>query len=220
MLTFKEMAEYGALFVCFYVFIRYVTSLFENKNKQDREQDYLNNIQNSEMFNLMKNQIEQNIEMNKTYKLEMAEIKKLILNSSNMNTEDFESFMKLTYSNIVLELEKEMLCIIDRNHIDSNTLSLTHKKVENLIEKIINNHIYIIQSLNFDNSTLKSVVNFNIQEKEQIKAMLKEIITVYSNSDSEYKKEDAKRQVEENIKYIYNAYESHLYQVLEIIHNL
>lgn len=220
MLDLKEMAEYGALIVGFYVLIRHVMSMFENKNKQEREQDYINNVQNSEMFNLMKNQIEQNIEMNKTYKLEMAEIKKLILNSSNMNTEDFESFMKLTYSNIVLELEKEMFCIIERNHIDANTLSLTHKKVENLIEKIINNHIYVLQSLNFDNSTLKSVVNFNIQEKEQIKAMLKEIITVYSNSDSEYKKEDAKRQVEENIKYIYNAYESQLYQALEIIHNL
>lgn len=220
MLDLKEMAEYGALIVGFYVLIRHVMSMFENKNKQEREQDYINNVQNSEMFNLMKNQIEQNIEMNKTYKLEMAEIKKLILNSSNMNTEDFESFMKLTYSNIVLELEKEMFCIIERNHIDSNTLSLTHKKVENLVEKIINNHIYVLQSLNFDNSTLKSVVNFNIQEKEQIKAMLKEIITVYSNSDSEYKKEDAKRQVEENIKYIYNAYESQLYQALEIIHNL
>lgn len=220
MLTLKETAEYGALIVCFYVFIKYVTSLFENKNKQDREQDTLNNIQNSEMFNLIKNQIEQNIEMNRTYKTEMAEIKKLILNSSNMNTEDFESFMKTTYSNIVLELEKEMVCIIDRNHIDKNTLSLSHKKVENLIEKIINNHIYVLQSLNFDNSTLKSIVNFNIQEKDQVKAMLKEIITVYSNSDSEYKKEDAKRQVEENVKYIYNSYESHLYQVLETIHNL
>lgn len=220
MLNLKEVAEYGALIIGFYVLIRHVMSMFDNKNKQDREQDYLNNVQNSEMFNLMKNQIEQNIEMNKTYRLEMAEIKKLILNSSNMNTEDFESFMKLTYNNIVLELEKEMFCIIERNHIDSNTLSLTHKKVENLVEKIINNHIYVLQSLNFDNSTLKSVVNFNIQEKEQIKAMLKEIITVYSNSDSEYKKEDAKRQVEENIKYIYNAYESQLYQALEIIHNL
>lgn len=220
MLTFKEIAEYGALIICFYVFIRYVTSLFENKNKQEREHDNLSNLQNSEMFNLIKNQIEQNIEMNRTYRTEMAEIKKLILNSSNMNTEDFESFMKTTYSNIVLELEKEMVCIIDRNHIDKNTISITHKKVENLIEKIINNHIYIVQSLNFDNSTLKSVVNFNIQEKDQVKAMLKEIITVYSNSESEYKKEDAKRQVEENVKYIYNSYESHLYQVLETIHNL
>lgn len=220
MLTPKEITEYGALIIIFYVFINYVVSLFKNKTKDEQDKNSLNNFQNSEMFKLIKSQIEQNIEMNQSYRLELTEIKKLILNSSNMNTEDFEAFMKITYSNIVLELEKEMLCIIERNHIDSNTLFITHKKVDNLVEKIINNHIYVVQSLNFDNSTLKSVVNFHIQEKEQVKSMLKEIITVYSNSDSEYKKEDAKRQVEENIKYIYNAYESHLYQVLETIHNL
>lgn len=220
MLTPKEITEYGALIIVFYVFINYVVSLFKNKTKDEQDKNSLNNFQNSEMFKLIKSQIEQNIEMNQSYRLELTEIKKLILNSSNMNTEDFEAFMKITYSNIGLELEKEMLCIIERNHIDSNTLFITHKKVDNLVEKIINNHIYVVQSLNFDNSTLKSVVNFNIQEKDQVKSMLKEIITVYSNSDSEYKKEDAKRQVEENIKYIYNAYESHLYQVLETIHNL
>lgn len=219
-MTIKEIADYGAMFFCFFIFIKYVMNLFDNKNKQEKDQIDMNNFQNTEMFNLIKSQIEQNIEMNKSYKIELTEIKKLILNSSNMNTEDFEVFMKTMYSNIVLELEKEMFCIIERNHIDEHTLSLTQKKVENLVEKIINNHIYIMQSLNFDNSTIRSVVNFNVQEKEQIKMMMKEIITSYSCSDSSYKKEDAKRQVEENVKYIYNAYESHLYQVLETIHNL
>lgn len=217
-LTLKEIAEYGSLIIIFYVFINYVVSIFNNKNKDEEVKNTLYNNQNKEMFELMKKHLDKSDQNNELYKTQINEIKKLVLNNSNMNTEDFESFMKCTYSNIVLQLEKDMISILDRNHITEATVALTTKKVDNLVEKIINNHIYVIQSLNFDNESIRQIITFNTQEKEQVKSMLKEIIIVYSKSKSEYKKEDAKRQVEENIKYILNAYESHLYSVLKTIH--
>lgn len=222
MVELKDILNGGALAVAFYVFINFITSTLKNKTTDEKNKNDLNNFQNSEMFQMLKNQFEQiNDINNKTFSNEINEIKRLILNSSNMNVEDFEIFMKNTYSNIILQLEKEMFCIIDRNHIDENTVLLTLKKVDNLIEKIINNQIYVIQSLKFDNVCIKQITNFNIQEKEQIKEMMKEIISFYVNSDSQYKKEEAKRQIEENVKYIYNAYECHLHSTLEnIYHNL
>lgn len=217
-LTFKEIAEYGALMVVFYVFINYVVSIFKNKTKDDETKNTLYTDQYKKLFDMMENQLNNIKKDNELYKVQINEIKKLVLNNSNMNTEDFESFMKCTYSNIILQLEKDIFSIIERNHIDETTLPITLKKVDNLVEKIVNNHIYVIQSLNFDNESIKQIITFNVHEKEQIKSMLKEIIITYSKSKSEYKKEDAKRQVEENIKYISNAFESHLYSVIKTIH--
>lgn len=215
-MTPKEVIEYGSLIIVFVVFINYISSLLRNKNSNEAKKNEIDNKHNTEMFNILKNQLEQYVELNnKIYLSEINEIKRLILNNSNMNVEDFEIFMKTSYSNIILQLEKEMFAMIERNHIDENTLTISLKKVDNLVDKIVNNNMYIVQALKFDNELIKQIAVFNSQEKEQIKSMLKEIITVYSKSKSEYKKEEAKRQVEENVKYINNAYESHLFSILE-----
>ena len=212
----KDIINNGALAIAFSVFINYITTILKNKTHYENKKNELDNIHNGEIFKILKNQFEQMNEINnKNFNYEINEIKRLILNSSNMNTNDFEIFMQYVCNNIILNLEKEMNSIIDRNHIDNNTIDLTIKKVDNLIEKLINNQIYKIQSLNFDNAKLKQIANFNTHEKELIKSMMEEIINNYVQNDSEYKKEEAKRQIEENVKYIYNSFECQLYSILD-----
>ena len=163
---------------------------------------------------MAKTQLEQSVKLNESYRHEITEIKKLILNQSNMNVSDFSTFMKTTYSNITMQLEKEMTKIIEINHITVDTLDITNSKVDNTVNNIINTSAYSLQFLNYDSETLNTLINFYSKEKPTIQQLFKDIVSDYANSSSDYRKADAIRRVEESVKYIYNSFISNLYDVM------
>lgn len=213
--TLKHIIDYGALIIIFYVFVNNIIIQMRNNNKKQDTENEMNNSRNFEMFKLIKTQVEQITEMNRFYQEEMRDLKKIILNSSNMNIEDFCTFITFVHQNSFLNLEKEMVNIINRNHIDSSSIDITNRKVENLIETIINNNVKKINELNFDSNIIKEIVDFNINEKNIIKISMKDVVSNYAGTNDPHRNETAKRQIEENIKYVSNAFDSQLYAILK-----
>ena len=201
-MTPQEINENGILTIIASVVITLLVSYFKNK------------IKNNNTHEVAKTQLEQSVKLNESYRHEITEIKKLILNQSNMNVSDFSTFMKTTYSNITMQLEKEMTKIIEINHITVDTLDITNSKVDNTVNNIINTSAYSLQFLNYDSETLNTLINFYSKEKPTIQQLFKDIVSDYANSSSDYRKADAIRRVEESVKYIYNSFISNLYDVM------
>jgi len=213
-LTPQEINENGILTIIASVVITLLVSYFKNKIKNDNTHEENYNNQFNEFLKVAKTQLEQSVKLNESYRHEITEIKKLILNQSNMNVSDFSTFMKTTYSNITMQLEKEMTKIIEINHITVDTLDITNSKVDNTVNNIINTSAYSLQFLNYDSETLNTLITFYSKEKPTIQQLFKDIVSDYANSSSDYRKADAIRRVEESVKYIYNSFISNLYDVM------
>lgn len=213
-MTPQEITENGILTIIASVIISLLVPYFRNKLKNDNNHEENYNNQFNEFLKVAKTQLEQSVKLNDSYRQEITEIKKLILNQSNMNVSDFSTFMKTTYSNITMQLEKEMTKIIEINHITLATLDITNSKVDNTVNNIINTSAYSLQFLNYDSETLNTLINFYSKEKPTIQQLFKDIVSDYANSSSDYRKADAIRRVEESVKYIYNSFISNLYDVM------
>lgn|GEM_PF-6282756 len=213
-MTPQEINENGILTIIASVVITLLVSYFKNKIKNDNTHEENYNNQFNEFLKVAKTQLEQSVKLNESYRHEITEIKKLILNQSNMNVSDFSTFMKTTYSNITMQLEKEMTKIIEINHITVDTLDITNSKVDNTVNNIINTSAYSLQFLNYDSETLNTLITFYSKEKPTIQQLFKDIVSDYANSSSDYRKADAIRRVEESVKYIYNSFISNLYDVM------
>lgn len=213
-MTPQEINENGILTIIASVVITLLVSYFKNKIKNNNTHEENYNNQFNEFLKVAKTQLEQSVKLNESYRHEITEIKKLILNQSNMNVSDFSTFMKTTYSNITMQLEKEMTKIIEINHITVDTLDITNSKVDNTVNNIINTSAYSLQFLNYDSETLNTLINFYSKEKPTIQQLFKDIVSDYANSSSDYRKADAIRRVEESVKYIYNSFISNLYDVM------
>lgn len=213
-MTPQEISENGILTIIASVIISLLVPYFRNKLKNDNTHEENYNSQFNEFLKVAKTQLEQSVKLNESYRHEITEIKKLILNQSNMNVSDFSTFMKTTYSNITMQLEKEMTKIIEINHITVETLDITNSKVDNTVNNIINTSSYSLQFLNYDSETLNTLINFYSKEKPTIQQLFKDIVSDYANSSSDYRKTDAIRRVEESVKYIYNSFISNLYDVM------
>lgn len=213
-MTPQEINENGILTIIASVVITLLVSYFKNKIKNNNTHEENYNNQFNEFLKVAKTQLEQSVKLNESYRHEITEIKKLILNQSNMNVSDFSTFMKTTYSNITMQLEKEMTKIIEINHITVDTLDITNSKVDNTVNNIINTSSYSLQFLNYDSETLNTLINFYSKEKPTIQQLFKDIVSDYANSSSDYRKADAIRRVEESVKYIYNSFISNLYDVM------
>lgn len=213
-MTPQEINENGILTIIASVVITLLVSYFKNKIKNDNTHEENYNNQFNEFLKVAKTQLEQSVKLNESYRHEITEIKKLILNNSNMNVSDFSTFMKTTYSNITMQLEKEMTKIIEINHITIDTLDITNSKVDNTVNNIINTSAYSLQFLNYDSEILNTLITFYSKEKPTIQQLFKDIVSDYANSSSDYRKADAIRRVEESVKYIYNSFISNLYDVM------
>lgn len=213
-MTPQEINENGILTIIASVVITLLVSYFKNKIKNNNTHEENYNNQFNEFLKVAKTQLEQSVKLNESYRHEITEIKKLILNQSNMNVSDFSTFMKTTYSNITMQLEKEMTKIIEINHITVDTLDITNSKVDNTVNNIINTSAYSLQFLNYDSETLNTLISFYSKEKPTIQQLFKDIVSDYANSSSDYRKADAIRRVEESVKYIYNSFISNLYDVM------
>ena len=213
-MTPQEINENGILTIIASVVITLLVSYFKNKIKNDNTHEENYNNQFNEFLKVAKTQLEQSVKLNESYRHEITEIKKLILNQSNMNVSDFSTFMKTTYSNITMQLEKEMTKIIEINHITVDTLDITNSKVDNTVNNIVNTSAYSLQFLNYDSETLNTLITFYSKEKPTIQQLFKDIVSDYANSSSDYRKADAIRRVEESVKYIYNSFISNLYDVM------
>lgn len=213
-MTPQEITENGILTIIASVIISLLVPYFRNKLKNDNTHEENYNSQFNEFLKVAKTQLEQSVKLNESYRHEITEIKKLILNQSNMNVSDFSTFMKTTYSNITMQLEKEMTKIIEINHITVDTLDITNSKVDNTVNNIINTSSYSLQFLNYDSETLNTLISFYSKEKPTIQQLFKDIVADYANSSSDYRKTDAIRRIEESVKYIYNSFISNLYDVM------
>ena len=213
-MTPQEINENGILTIIASVVITLLVSYFKNKIKNNNTHEENYNNQFNEFLKVAKTQLEQSVKLNESYRHEITEIKKLILNQSNMNVSDFSTFMKTTYSNITMQLEQEMTRIIEINHITVDTLDITNSKVDNTVNNIINTSAYSLQFLNYDSETLNTLISFYSKEKPTIQQLFKDIVSDYANSSSDYRKADAIRRVEESVKYIYNSFISNLYDVM------
>lgn len=213
-MTPQEITENGILTIIASVIISLLVPYFRNKLKNDNTHEENYNSQFNEFLKVAKTQLEQSVKLNESYRHEITEIKKLILNQSNMNVSDFSTFMKTTYSNVTMQLEKEMTKIIEINHITIDTLDITNSKVDNTVNNIINTSSYSLQFLNYDSETLNTLISFYSKEKPTIQQLFKDIVADYANSSSDYRKTDAIRRIEESVKYIYNSFISNLYDVM------
>lgn len=213
-MTAQEIIENGILTVIASAVITLLIAFFKDKIKNNNTHEENYNNQFNEFLKVAKTQLEQSVKLNESYRHEITEIKKLILNQSNMNVSDFSTFMKTTYSNITMQLEKEMTKIIEINHITVDTLDITNSKVDNTVNNIINTSAYSLQFLNYDSETLNTLISFYSKEKPTIQQLFKDIASDYANSNSDYKKADAIRRIEESVKYIYNSFISNLYDVM------
>lgn len=213
-MTAQEIIENGILTVIASAVITLLIAFFKDKIKNNNTHEENYNNQFNEFLKVAKTQLEQSVKLNESYRHEITEIKKLILNQSNMNVSDFSTFMKTTYSNVTMQLEKEMTKIIEINHITVDTLDITNSKVDNTVNNIINTSAYSLQFLNYDSETLNILIKFYSEEKPTIQQLFKDIVSDYANSHSDYRKTDAIRRIEESVKYIYNSFISNLYDVM------
>lgn len=213
-MTAQEIIENGILTVIASVVITLLIAFFKDKIKNNNTHEENYNNQFNEFLKVAKTQLEQSVKLNESYRHEITEIKKLILNQSNMNVSDFSTFMKTTYSNVTMQLEKEMTKIIEINHITVDTLDITNSKVDNTVNNIINTSAYSLQFLNYDSETLNILIKFYSEEKPVIQQLFKDIVADYASSNSDYRKTDAIRRIEESVKYIYNSFISNLYDVM------
>lgn len=213
-MTAQEIIENGILTVIASAVITLLIAFFKDKIKNNNTHEENYNNQFNEFLKVAKTQLEQSVKLNESYRHEITEIKKLILNQSNMNVSDFSTFMKTTYSNVTMQLEKEMTKIIEINHITVDTLDITNSKVDNTVNNIINTSAYSLQFLNYDSETLNVLIKFYSEEKPVIQQLFKDIVADYASSNSDYRKTDAIRRIEESVKYIYNSFISNLYDVM------
>lgn len=200
--NFELVTNYGALVVFFVVVIKYMKNKFENE-------DVINNNQQNEMLNFMLKQFQQNNEsLHNNYREDISELKKIILNESNMNEHDFEFLVRIIIENITFRLRTEMISIIDHNHITASSQSIANKKINNLVDTVVNSFIYKLKSVNYDCKLIDETCIVLNEEKSDIKKYFVEIIQHYVEQNNDFKREDAIKRIEESIKYITNSLES------------
>ena len=106
-----------------YAAVEFIKKLLINVNKKDER---INDIFTAQLQVLMENSTD--------YKKELTDVKKLILNTTNMSTGDFQTYIATLNRMIHYRMMFEIGDIIDKNHINTNTLELTIKKIKNINE--------------------------------------------------------------------------------------
>lgn len=219
--TFKDVVENGVLVVFFVIVANLVISYFNNLIQNKKKSDASTQEREDKIFNMFAEMIKENTaSKNETIRLiaetnkSITEMKQLILNNTNMNISDFELFIKLYYKLICLELEQEVNKIIFDNHIVEGTRILTNRKMENLLEVKITDFNYTIAQLNFDKNMTNEVIDFNKFEKQHIKNMFVEAVSLYiATEEKQNKQETTYRFLHEGMKSVFNAFVTNLYSI-------
>ncbi|EHO19792.1 hypothetical protein HMPREF9466_01723 [Fusobacterium necrophorum subsp. funduliforme 1_1_36S] len=148
------------------------------------------------------------------YKADLSELKKLILNKTNMSVNDFEILCNSQNNMMLLQIQILFFQIIEQNHINKNNLEITLKKVQNIVDSVINKSIYNLNRLSYDDESIKLACKVQEEQKQTILESMEQILNTYVTSDSKFKDLDAKRSIEELMKFVGNVLTTEIYKVI------
>lgn len=190
--------------------VEFIKKLLTNINKKDER---INDIFTGQLQVLMENSTD--------YKKELTEVKKLILNNTNMSTADFQTYIATLNRMIHYRLMFEVGDILDKNHIGTDTLELTIRKIKNIMDKIFSTSIYDILSLNYDKSILDLMTEMIKEEQIEIQTKLEEAFTKYASKKDESNTDDdreltliTKKSIKELLSFMLNDLTSRTYSIL------
>lgn len=193
-----------------YAVVEFVKKLLGNINKKDER---INDIFTGQLQVLMENSTD--------YKKELTDLKKLILNNTNMSTSDFQTYLATLNRMIHYRIMFEVGDIIDKNHIGTNTLELTLKKIKNIIDKIFSTSVYDVMSLSYDKAILDEVKEMLKDEQIEIQTKLEELFTSYAQKKDESQTDDdfeiallTKKSIKELLSFMLNDLTSRTYSIL------
>lgn len=193
-----------------YAAVEFIKKLLINVNKKDER---INDIFTAQLQVLMENSTD--------YKKELTDVKKLILNTTNMSTSDFQTYIATLNRMIHYRMMFEIGDIIDKNHINTNTLELTIRKIKNINDKIFSTSVYDVLSLNFDKTTLDLIVEMLKEEQVETQLKLEEIFTEYAVKKDESQTDDdtelsmnTKKSIKELLSFMLNDLTSRTYSIL------
>lgn len=193
-----------------YAVVEFVKKLLGNINKKDER---INDIFTGQLQVLMENSTD--------YKKELTDLKKLILNNTNMSTSDFQTYLATLNRMIHYRVIFEVGDIVDKNHIGTNTLELTLKKIKNIIDKIFSTSVYDVMSLSYDKAILDEVKEMLKDEQIEIQTKLEELFTSYAQKKDESQTDDdseiallTKKSIKELLSFMLNDLTSRTYSIL------
>lgn len=193
-----------------YAAVEFIKKLLINVNKKDER---INDIFTAQLQVLMENSTD--------YKKELTDVKKLILNTTNMSTGDFQTYIATLNRMIHYRMMFEIGDIIDKNHINTNTLELTIKKIKNINDKIFSTSVYDVLSLNFDKTILDLIVEMLKEEQIETQVKLEEIFTEYAAKKDISQEDDdtelsmnTKKSIKELLSFMLNDLTSRTYSIL------
>ena len=193
-----------------YAAVEFIKKLLINVNKKDER---INDIFTAQLQVLMENSTD--------YKKELTDVKKLILNTTNMSTGDFQTYIATLNRMIHYRMMFEIGDIIDKNHINTNTLELTIRKIKNINDKIFSTSVYDVLSLNFDKTTLDLIVEMLKEEQVETQLKLEEIFTEYAAKKDVSQTDDdtelsmnTKKSIKELLSFMLNDLTSRTYSIL------
>ena len=166
------------------------------KKKLNHEADKEDNINA-----ILTKQLETLVENSVNYKNDINDLKRLILNKSNMSTPDFSIYLKNLNEYIFYKLTFEFYDIIEKNNIVENNLEITIQKVNNIIEKVFSSASYEMYSLSFDRTVIEDLIKILRGEQRALKEKLETIITNYvQNKNNNLTHEEISNDTKKNIK--------------------
>ena len=186
-----------------YAAVEFIKKLLINVNKKDER---INDIFTAQLQVLMENSTD--------YKKELTDVKKLILNTTNMSTSDFQTYIATLNRMIHYRMMFEIGDIIDKNHINTNTLELTIRKIKNINDKIFSTSVYDVLSLNFDKTTLDLIVEMLKEEQVETQLKLEEIFTEYAAKKDESQTDDDTELSMNTKSFMLNDLTSRTYSIL------
>lgn len=193
-----------------YAAVEFIKKLLINVNKKDER---INDIFTAQLQVLMENSTD--------YKKELTDVKKLILNTTNMSTGDFQTYIATLNRMVYYRIMFEIGDIIDKNHINTNSLELTIRKIKNINDKIFSTSVYDVLSLNFDKVILDSIVEMLKEEQVETQLKLEEIFTEYAAKKDVSQEDDdtelsmnTKKSIKELLSFMLNDLTSRTYSIL------
>ena len=193
-----------------YASVEFIKKLLINVNKKDER---INDIFTAQLQVLMENSTD--------YKKELTDVKKLILNTTNMSTGDFQTYIATLNRMVYYRMMFEIGDIIDKNHINTNSLELTIRKIKNINDKIFSTSVYDVLSLNFDKVILDSIVEMLKEEQVETQLKLEEIFTEYAAKKDVSQTDDdtelsmnTKKSIKELLSFMLNDLTSRTYSIL------
>lgn len=193
-----------------YAAVEFIKKLLINVNKKDER---INDIFTAQLQVLMENSTD--------YKKELTDVKKLILNTTNMSTGDFQTYIATLNRMVYYRMMFEIGDIIDKNHINTNSLELTIRKIKNINDKIFSTSVYDVLSLNFDKVILDSIVEILKEEQVETQLKLEEIFTEYTAKKDVSQTDDdtelsvnTKKSIKELLSFMLNDLTSRTYYIL------